>query len=103
MKREHVVPKSLGRANWKTKLEGPAIGDEVIHPPIAIKNFLPHRPLQMIAKFDKVPEIRNAHVFGAPFLFQKRLSKFHEAIKSAIASTQVVNEYFVKRTAKLDE
>jgi len=57
----------------------------------------------VITKFDNVPEICNAHVFGAPSPLEKRLSKLHEAIKSAIASTQVVNEYIVKRTAKVDE
>ena len=30
-------------------------------------------------------------------------AKFHEAIQSAVASTQVVNGYFVKRTQKLDD
>ena len=36
-------------------------------------------------------------------LSSERLTKFHDAIQSAIASTQVVNGYFVKRTQKLDE
>lgn len=36
-------------------------------------------------------------------LSTEKLTKFHEAIQSAIASTQVVNGYFVKRTQKLDE
>ncbi|CAG9970654.1 unnamed protein product [Clonostachys byssicola] len=31
------------------------------------------------------------------------LTKYEEAVQSAIASTQVVNEYFVKRTTKMDE
>ena len=36
-------------------------------------------------------------------LSTEKATKFHEAIQSAIASTQVVNGYFVKRTGKLDE
>ena len=36
-------------------------------------------------------------------LSAEKSTKFHEAIQSAIASTQVVNGYFVKRTVKLDE
>lgn len=36
-------------------------------------------------------------------LSTERSTKFHEAIQSAIASTQVVDGYFVKRTVKLDE
>ncbi|KAL9130304.1 MAG: hypothetical protein Q9217_001479 [Psora testacea] len=36
-------------------------------------------------------------------LSQEKAQKFSEAITSAIASTQVVNGYFVKRTQKLDE
>lgn len=36
-------------------------------------------------------------------LSTEKSTKFHEAIQSAIASTQVVNSYFVKRTVKLDE
>ena len=36
-------------------------------------------------------------------LSSEKGTKFHEAIQSAIASTQVVNGYFVKRTVKLDE
>jgi len=36
-------------------------------------------------------------------LSAEKSQKFHEAINSAIASTQVVNGYFVKRTTKLDE
>lgn len=36
-------------------------------------------------------------------LSTEKSTKFHEAIQSAIASTQVVNGYFVKRTMKLDE
>ena len=36
-------------------------------------------------------------------LSTEKSTKFHEAIQSAIASTQVVNGYFVKRTTKLDE
>ncbi|KAL2043865.1 hypothetical protein N7G274_003385 [Stereocaulon virgatum] len=36
-------------------------------------------------------------------LSAEKSTKFHEAIQSAIASTQVVNGYFVKRTQKLDE
>ncbi|KAF7562750.1 hypothetical protein G7046_g1371 [Stylonectria norvegica] len=31
------------------------------------------------------------------------IQRYHEAVKSAIASTQVVNGYFVKKTAKMDE
>ena len=36
-------------------------------------------------------------------LSTEKSTKFHEAIQSAISSTQVVNGYFVKRTMKLDE
>lgn len=36
-------------------------------------------------------------------LSAEKSTKFHEAIQSAIASTQVVNGYFVKRTQKLDD
>lgn len=36
-------------------------------------------------------------------LSTEKSTKFHEAIQSAIATTQVVNGYFVKRTVKLDE
>ena len=36
-------------------------------------------------------------------LSAEKRAKFHEAIQSAIASTQVVNGYFVKRTQKLDD
>ena len=36
-------------------------------------------------------------------LSTEKSTKFHEAIQSAIASTQVVDGYFVKRTLKLDE
>ena len=36
-------------------------------------------------------------------LSTEKSTKFHDAIQSAIASTQVVNGYFVKRTVKLDE
>ena len=36
-------------------------------------------------------------------LSTEKSTKFHEAIQSAIASTQVVSGYFVKRTMKLDE
>lgn len=36
-------------------------------------------------------------------LSTEKSTKFHEAIQSAIASTQVVNGYYVKRTIKLDE
>ena len=36
-------------------------------------------------------------------LSAEKSTKFHEAIQSAIASTQVVNNYFVKRTLKLDD
>ena len=36
-------------------------------------------------------------------LSSEKSTKFHEAIQTAIASTQVVNGYFVKRTEKLDE
>ena len=36
-------------------------------------------------------------------LSTEKSTKFHEAIQSAIASTQVVDGYFVKRTVKLDE
>ena len=36
-------------------------------------------------------------------LSTEKSTKFHEAIQSAIAATQVVNGYFVKRTVKLDE
>ena len=36
-------------------------------------------------------------------LSAEKSTKFHEAIQSAIASTQVVNGYFVKRTVKLDD
>lgn len=36
-------------------------------------------------------------------LSSEKSTKFHEAVQSAIASTQVVNGYFVKRTVKLDE
>ncbi|KAL6718781.1 Crossover junction endonuclease mus81 [Lecanora helva] len=36
-------------------------------------------------------------------LSTEKSTKFHEAIQSAIASTQVVNGYFVKQTRKLDE
>ena len=36
-------------------------------------------------------------------LSTEKSAKFHDAIQTAIASTQVVNGYFVKRTQKLDE
>ena len=36
-------------------------------------------------------------------LSSEKETRFHEAIQSAIASTQVVNGYFVKRTQKIDE
>ena len=36
-------------------------------------------------------------------LSTEKETRFHEAIQSAIASTQVVNGYFVKKTQKLDE
>ena len=36
-------------------------------------------------------------------LSSERLSQFHEAIVSSIASTQVVDGYFVKKTLKLDD
>lgn len=36
-------------------------------------------------------------------LSTERTTRFHEAIQSAIASTQVVNGYFVKKTQKLDD
>lgn len=33
----------------------------------------------------------------------ERISQFHDAIETAIGSTQVIDEYFVKRTMKLDD
>lgn len=36
-------------------------------------------------------------------LSSERLSQFHEAIESSIASTQVIEGYFVKKTLKLDD
>lgn len=33
----------------------------------------------------------------------ERISQFHDAIESAIGSTQVIDEYFVKKTMKLDD
>lgn len=36
-------------------------------------------------------------------LSSERISQFHEAIESSIASTQVIEGYFVKKTLKLDD
>ena len=48
--------------------------------------------------------IRNvAYLIEEITLSQEKAQKFSEAITSAIASTQVVNGYFVKRTQKLDD
>ena len=113
-----VRPLELGDFFWIAKCKEPALlgrlgeeGDEV-----ALDWIIERKRLD-----DLVGSIKDGRFQEQKFRFRKigvknvvyiiedftmgseRISQFHDAIESAIGSTQVIDEYFVKRTMKLDD
>ena len=113
-----VRPLGLGDIFWVAKLKDPDLlarhgeeGDEV-----ALDWIVERKRLDDLVgsitdgRFQEQKfRLRKSGVKNVIYLIEEfslsteKLTKFHEAIQSAIASTQVVNGYFVKRTQKLDE
>ncbi|KAK4696920.1 crossover junction endonuclease MUS81, partial [Lecanoromycetidae sp. Uapishka_2] len=113
-----VRPLELGDIFWVAKLKDPSLlarygeeGDE-----IALDWIVERKRLDDLVgsitdgRFQEQKfRLRRSGVKNVIYLIEEfslsteKLTKFHEAIQSAIASTQVVNGYFVKRTQKLDE
>ncbi|KAL2057584.1 hypothetical protein ABVK25_001968 [Lepraria finkii] len=109
---------SLGDFFWVAKLHDPALlsrygesGDEV-----ALDWIVERKRLDDLVgsitdgRFQEQKfRLRKSGVRNVVYLIEEfslsaeKGAKFHEAIQSAIASTQVVNGYFVKRTQKLDD
>ncbi|KAK3167278.1 hypothetical protein OEA41_010405 [Lepraria neglecta] len=109
---------SLGDFFWVAKLHDPALlsrygesGDEV-----ALDWIVERKRLDDLVgsitdgRFQEQKfRLRKSGVRNVVYLIEEfslsaeKRAKFHEAIQSAIASTQVVNGYFVKRTQKLDD
>ncbi|MCJ1304382.1 Crossover junction endonuclease mus81 [Hypocenomyce scalaris] len=113
-----VRPLELGDALWIAKCHDPTLlsrygeeGDEIVLDWIVERKRLD----------DLVGSIKDGRFHEQKFRLRKSgvknviyvieeiamnietAQKYHEAVESAIASTQVVNGYFVKRTGKLDE
>jgi crossover junction endonuclease MUS81 len=113
-----VRPLGLGDIFWVAKLRDPNLlarygeeGDEV-----ALDWIVERKRLDDLVgsitdgRFQEQKfRLRRSGVKNVIYLIEEfslsteKLTKFHEAIQSAIASTQVANGYFVKRTQKLDE
>ena len=113
-----VRPLELGDALWVAKCHDPQLlsrygeeGDEIVLDWIVERKRLD----------DLVGSIKDGRFHEQKFRLRKSgvknvvyvveeismnletAQKYHEAVMSAIASTQIVNGYFVKRTGKLDE
>ncbi|KAL9102359.1 MAG: hypothetical protein Q9163_002481 [Psora crenata] len=113
-----VRPLPLGDAFWVAKLHDPTYlsrygeeGDEVVLDWIVERKRLDDLVGSITdGRFQEQKfRLRRSGVKNVVYLIeeitlsQEKAQKFSEAITSAIASTQVVNGYFVKRTQKLDE
>lgn len=113
-----VRPLELGDFFWVAKLHSPSLlshygeeGDE-----IALDWIVERKRLDDLVgsitdgRFQEQKfRLRKSGVKNVTYLIEEfsisseKATKFHEAIQSAIASTQVVNGYFVKQTRRLDE
>ena len=111
-------PLSLGDFFWVAKLHDPTLlsrygeeGDEVTLDWIVERKRLDDLVGSITdGRFQEQKfRLRKSGIKNVVYLIEEfslsaeKSTKFHEAIQSAIASTQVVNGYFVKRTQKLDE
>ena len=113
-----VRPLELGDAFWVAKCNDPNLlarygeeGDEVVLDWIverkrlddlvgSIKDGRFHEQKFRLRKSG----VKNVvYIIEEISMSQEIASKYHEAMQSAIASTQVVNGYFVKKTQKLDD
>lgn len=113
-----VRPLELGDFFWVAKMQSPSLlaqygeeGDE-----IALDWIVERKRLDDLVgsitdgRFQEQKfRLRRSGVKNVIYLIEEfsisseKATKFHEAIQSAIASTQVVNGYFVKQTRKLDD
>ncbi len=113
-----VRPLELGDFFWVAKLHSPTLlstngeeGDE-----IALDWIVERKRLDDLVgsitdgRFQEQKfRLRKSGVKNVVYLIEafsissEKATKFHDAIQSAIASTQVVNGYFVKQTGRLDE
>lgn len=113
-----VRPLELGDFFWVAKMHSPSLlsqygeeGDE-----IALDWIVERKRLDDLVgsitdgRFQEQKfRLRKSGVQNVTYLIEEfsisneKATKFHEAILSAIASTQVVNGYFVKQTRKLDD
>lgn len=113
-----VRPLELGDFFWVAKLHSPSFlsnygeeGDE-----IALDWIVERKRLDDLVgsitdgRFQEQKfRLRKSGVKNVTYLIEEfsisseKAMKFHEAIQSAIASTQVVNGYFVKQTRRLDD
>ena len=113
-----VRPLPLGDFFWIAKLHSPTFlsthhesGDEVALDYIVERKRLDDLVGSMTdGRFSEQKfRLRKSGVKNVIYLIEEfslsteKSTKFHEAIQSSIASTQVVNGYFVKQTRKLDE
>lgn len=113
-----VRPLELGDFMWVAKLNDPNLlsrygeeGDEIVLDWIVERKRLDDLVGSITdGRFQEQKfRLRKSGVKNVIYLIEEismsteKVQKFHEAINSAIASTQVVNGYFVKRTLKLDE
>ncbi len=111
-------PLSLGDFFWVAKLHDPTLlsrhgeeGDEVTLDWIVERKRLDDLVGSITdGRFQEQKfRLRKSGIKNVVYLIEEfslsaeKSTKFHEAIQSAIASTQVVNGYFVKRTQKLDD
>jgi len=111
-------PLDLGDFIWIAKTHDPALlqrygedGDEIVLDYIVERKRLDDLVGSIIdGRFvEQKFRLRKSGVKNVIYLIedyslsQEKATRFHEAINSAIASTQVVNGFFVKRTAKLDD
>lgn len=113
-----VRPLELGDFFWVAKCKEPGLlgrlgeeGDEVALDWIIerkrlddlVESIKDGRFQEQKFRFRKLGISNVVYIIEEFTMSSERISHFHEAIESAIGSTQVVDGYFVKKTTKLDD
>ena len=113
-----VRPLELGDALWVAKLKDPSFlsrrgeeGDEIMLDWIVERKRLDDLIGSIVdGRFHEQKfRLRKSGVKNVVYIIeeismsQEHSAKYHDAVETAIASTQVVNGYFVKKTQKLDD
>lgn len=109
-------PLPLGDFFWIAKLHSPLHNEDPTTTEITLPWILERKRLDDLigsitdGRFSEQKfRLRKTGIRNVIYLIEEfslsaeKSQKYHEAITSAIASTQVVNNYFVKRTLKLDD